>query len=44
MATTKPTTAVQFPLDEPVPSDLLERMARFQAEWNETESRQAKNR
>ena len=28
-------SAVQFPLDEPVPVELIERMARFQARWNE---------
>lgn len=28
-------SAVQFPLNEPVPVDLIERMARFQAELNE---------
>lgn len=28
-------SAVQFPLAEPVPVDLIERMARFQAGWNE---------
>lgn len=28
-------SAVRFPLDEPVPVDLIGRMARFQAGWNE---------
>ncbi|HET8984647.1 MAG TPA: DUF1801 domain-containing protein [Trueperaceae bacterium] len=31
----KSKSAVQFPLSEPVPADLIERMARFQAELNE---------
>lgn len=37
-------STVQFPFDEPVPADLLERMARFQAGWNETASRHVKNK
>lgn len=38
----KSKSAVQFPLDEPVPTDLIERMARFQAEVNEREAKEKK--
>lgn len=31
-------SAVQFPLDEPVPVELLQRMATFQAGWNENKA------
>lgn len=35
-------SAVQFPLDEPVPVELLQRMATFQAGWNENKAASGK--
>lgn len=35
-------SAVQFPLAEPVPVDLIERMARFQSRWNEEKAASGK--